>query len=80
MMFTACIRQELAYETLLMTTINTQFRNFKEPSRDQILRIFLSIPTDDTRGRDASTEELEKVEINAVCPKAYLSTRREVYL
>lgn len=80
MIFTACIRQGPAYETLLMTTINTQFRNFKEPSRDQLLRIFLSIPTDDIKSRDAPTEELEKVEINAVCPKAYLSACREVYL
>lgn len=50
-----------------MATINTQFRNFKEPSREQLLRNFLSIPLEETPSRDVPDEEpLEKVEINAV--------------
>lgn len=54
-----------------MATISTQFRNFKEPTKDQLLRNFFSLPPLpilDTSGseKDGSLP-LDRVEINAVC-------------
>ena len=54
-----------------MSTISTQLRNFKEPSKEQLLHLFFSIPEppdissskdDDKQG----TPEAEKMDINAV--------------
>lgn len=54
-----------------MATISTQFRNFKEPTKDQLLRNFFSLPplpTLDTSGseKDGSLP-VDRVETNAVC-------------
>jgi len=54
-----------------MATITTQFRNFKEPTKDQLLRNYFSLPplpTLDTSGseKDGSLP-VDRVEINAVC-------------
>jgi hypothetical protein len=53
-----------------MSTISTQLRNFKEPTRDQLTQIFFSLPPDDSpeNGSEAPNREAgaEKMEINAV--------------
>ena len=57
-----------------MSTISTQLRHFKEPTKDQLTEIFFSIPPADYDKRDPGTpveklpneEPLEKMEINAV--------------
>jgi hypothetical protein len=41
-----------------MATISTALRNFKEPSKDQLIQAFFSIPS--------KNEEVNKMEINAV--------------
>lgn len=54
-----------------MSTISTQLRNFKEPTRDQLLHIFFSIPEvlvapPANNGEKSNSGEVEKMEINAV--------------
>ncbi|KAH7920520.1 TBC-domain-containing protein [Leucogyrophana mollusca] len=51
-----------------MSTISTQLRNFKEPTKDQLTHVFFSIPeVASVPATDKSgSEELEKMEINAV--------------
>ncbi|KII87177.1 hypothetical protein PLICRDRAFT_42827 [Plicaturopsis crispa FD-325 SS-3] len=51
-----------------MSTINTQLRHFKEPTKDQLTHIFFSIPSDYSPdgAEKAPTDELEKMDINAV--------------
>lgn len=58
-----------------MSTISTQLRNFKEPTKDQLTEIFFSIPPAElSAARNGGTppeklpneEETEKMEINAV--------------
>ncbi|KAF8842349.1 TBC-domain-containing protein [Paxillus ammoniavirescens] len=54
-----------------MSTISTQLRNFKEPTRDQLLHIFFSIPEvlvtpPAKNGEKSNSGEVEKMEINAV--------------
>ncbi|KAF9244154.1 hypothetical protein BU15DRAFT_86102 [Melanogaster broomeanus] len=54
-----------------MSTISTQLRNFKEPTREELLHLFFSIPemppTPPAKdGGKSSSGEVEKMEINAV--------------
>ena len=54
-----------------MSTISTQVRNFKEPTKEQLLYTFFSIheppSTLHTKdGDDSSSGDLDKMEINAV--------------
>lgn len=54
-----------------MSTISTQLRNFKEPSREQLLHLFFSIPevptTSPAKDDDNhSVPEAERMDINAV--------------
>lgn len=57
-----------------MSTISTQLRHFKEPTKDQLTEIFFSIPPAEYAKADPGTpveklpneEPLEKMEINAV--------------
>ncbi|KAF8517918.1 rab-GTPase-TBC domain-containing protein [Hysterangium stoloniferum] len=52
-----------------MATINTQFRNFKEPSKDQLLRNFFSLPpltTLEDLNPNGGKADSERIEINAV--------------
>lgn len=59
-----------------MSTISTQLRHFKEPTKDQLTEIFFSIPPQEppADGSGGATpveklpneEPLEKMEINAV--------------
>ena len=53
-----------------MTTISTQFRNFKEPSKDQLLRNFFSLPPlpvlDNSGSEKDGSLPVDRVEINAV--------------
>lgn len=51
-----------------MSTISAQLRNFKEPSRDQLTRLFFCIPPEEPtndKGKESSNGP-EKIEINAV--------------
>ena len=54
-----------------MATITTQFRNFKEPTKDQLMRNYFSLPP--LPALDASGSEkdgslpVDRVEVNAVC-------------
>jgi TBC1 domain family member 8/9 len=54
-----------------MATINTQFRNFKEPTKDQLLRNYFSLPPLPTLDASGSEKDgslpVDRVEINAVC-------------
>lgn len=53
-----------------MSTISTQLRNFKEPTKDQLTHVFFSIPEmppvplKDTEKQ--GTGDIEKMEINAI--------------
>ncbi|KIJ65220.1 hypothetical protein HYDPIDRAFT_131621 [Hydnomerulius pinastri MD-312] len=54
-----------------MSTISTQLRNFKEPTKDQLLHVFFSIPEVPPAppakdGEKSASVEVEKMEINAV--------------
>lgn len=58
-----------------MSTISTQLRNFKEPTKEQLTEIFFSIPPAELQYAGSSSpgeeklpheEPLEKMEINAV--------------
>ncbi|KAF8579906.1 TBC-domain-containing protein [Ramaria rubella] len=53
-----------------MATINTQFRNFKEPSKDELLRNFFSLPPLPTLDASGSEKDgslpVDRVEVNAV--------------
>lgn len=54
-----------------MSTISTQLRNFKEPSKEQLLHLFFSIPEVLTTlppndGDKHSAPEAERMDINAV--------------
>lgn len=54
-----------------MSTISTQLRNFKEPSKEQILHLFFSIPEvpaipSQADGDKYSPPEAERMDINAV--------------
>jgi len=54
-----------------MATISTALRNFKEPSKDQVIQAFFSIPSSTTHSatighKNGSEEEVDKMEINAV--------------
>jgi len=54
-----------------MSTISTQLRNFKEPSKEQLLHLFFSIPevpvtSRSNDGDKHSTPEAERMDINAV--------------
>jgi len=57
-----------------MSTISTQLRNFKEPTKEQLTEIFFSIPPAElsstsnggTSVEKLSDEEPDKMEINAV--------------
>lgn len=58
-----------------MATISTALRNFKEPSKDQIIQTFFSIPSSTTHNvtigvgsshKNGDEEEVDKMEINAV--------------
>jgi hypothetical protein len=58
-----------------MSTISTQLRNFKEPTKEQLTEIFFSIPPAESSAvsnggtpveKLPNEEELEKMEINAV--------------
>jgi hypothetical protein len=58
----------------IMSTISTQLRNFKEPTKEQLTEIFFSIPPAElsstsnggTPIEKLSNEEPDKMEINAV--------------
>lgn len=55
----------------IMSTISTQLRNFKEPTKEQLLHIFFSIPevpvaSPPTDGDKHSATEAERMDINAV--------------
>jgi len=51
-----------------MSTISTQLRNFKEPTKDQLTQIFFSIPFVGSlnEGSNQPSDEPERKEINAV--------------
>lgn len=59
-----------------MSTISTQLRHFKEPTKDELTEIFFSVPPASLHASDSGTatpneklpgeEPLEKMEINAV--------------
>jgi hypothetical protein len=50
-----------------MSTISTQLRNFKEPTKDQLTQVFFSIPSLGSFNEvTKSPEEPERIEINAV--------------
>jgi len=57
-----------------MSTISTQLRNFKEPTKDQLTEIFFSVPPAElsyvsdggTPVEKLPNEEPDKMEINAV--------------
>ena len=50
-----------------MTTISTQLRTFKEPTKDQLTQTFFSIPSLTwLYGEQPLPEDLEKMEISAV--------------
>jgi len=54
-----------------MSTINTQFRNFKEPTKDQLLRNFFSIPPSvgpSAPPKDGEPTIVEKAEMTVVRP------------
>lgn len=67
-----------------MTTISTQLRNFKEPTKDELNLLYFSLPLDAEShgGEKGAHGELEKMEISAVLSlaqqgveEAYVSTR-----
>lgn len=54
-----------------MSTISTQLRNFKEPTREQLLHLFFSIPevpvtSPATDSDKHGTPETERMDINSV--------------
>ncbi|KAI0080218.1 TBC-domain-containing protein [Panus rudis PR-1116 ss-1] len=48
-----------------MSTISTQLRNFKEPTKEELNHLFFSLPPD-VRSYDEKGNEQERMEINAV--------------
>lgn len=50
-----------------MATISTALRHFKEPTKEQLIEIFFSLPPSvETDGEKTEGENVEKMEINAV--------------
>ncbi|CCM02603.1 uncharacterized protein FIBRA_04706 [Fibroporia radiculosa] len=51
-----------------MSTISTQLRNFKEPTKDQLTHLFFALPPEEPiyHGEKGAAEQQEKMEISAV--------------
>lgn len=51
-----------------MSTISTQLRNFKEPTKEQLTQLFFALPPplDPLEGEKSDVDQLEKMEISAV--------------
>jgi len=49
-----------------MTTITTNLRDYKEPSKDDVTRLFFSLPPKASAGDVGSGMDSETMEINAV--------------
>jgi hypothetical protein len=60
-----------------MSTISTQLRNFKDPTKDQIIELYFCIPPKDAAA--PSPDEVERIEINATL-SAGPETEEESYV
>lgn len=50
-----------------MSTISTQLRNFKEPTREQLNLLFFALPLEtENYGRENGGGELETIEVGAI--------------